>query len=123
MSPSEASGKVGTPQDVSWWVERLKQQEALTDAQFQRAEAAERRCEELEGDAAQTDEVLRVFRELAAGVNDRFFWMLSPDKRGNHTVSHESVRAVVELCEEIEGATPDYAALAARQASAKGGVG
>lgn len=71
------------------------------------------------GDAV-TDESLRAWREMADDVHGRFFWMLSPDKRGNHTVSHESVRAVVKLCEEIEAGTPAYENLELAQAERQG---
>jgi hypothetical protein len=65
-------------------------------------------CRASAGREAVAEETLRVFREMADKVHDMFFWRVSPDSAGSHKVSHEAVRAVVELCEEIEQSTPAY---------------
>jgi hypothetical protein len=49
------------------------------------------------------------FAEDARDVLDRFYWMLSPDAKGNHTVKHLSVKAVIRLCEKIIAAEADTA--------------
>lgn len=49
------------------------------------------------------------FVEDAGDVLDRFYWMLTPDAKGNHTVKDLSVKAVIRLCEKIIAAEADTA--------------
>ena len=60
--PQQAGGEVGEVLPKAWWVDRLKQQEALTDAAIARAETAEAEMAEVWADA----------RTLAASVHGAF---------------------------------------------------